>query len=362
MNTNSNHTLALNAAIHWLKAIGIAFVMMHHFSRSLWFSAGMDAPPINQWQLFDNLVPHNGRAPFQASFAWLFEWFARWGYVGVHMFIAASVIGHELSLKRPAVVWTKFMLGKLRKIWLPSCLSVLVFAVLSANTNWGLVLAKLFWLSYLDPKYFFSINSPLWFLVLLFQYYAILPLIRKLDLGSWRLWLASTVLSYLTRSLLDSPIIASVHPYLAHACILTWLPSLIIGMHLVRQHARSELARHFSPLLQHIQWVSLSLIFILGQFWLPVYPLADSALALAFVMLSVSFRRISAPRWITALSVTSFYLFLYHRPFVSSVLSRSFQKFGDLYGLWAWLNLIGLTATLALIVAIVYKRRWKQFR
>lgn len=344
---------SLTVAIQWLKAVGILMIIMHHFSRSLWFSAGMDAPHMTQWQFTGDWAPHTERAPFQHYFAWPFEWFARWGFVGVHMFIAASAIGHALVPSSQSGEWSKFMLEKIRKIWLPSAISVILFSIVTSNTDWWLVLAKLSWLSYLSPKQFFAINSPLWFLVLIFQYYAALPFLRRINLGAWQLWLVSLGLAYLTRSLLSIPDLAFNHPYLAHACLLTWLPALIIGMHLVRESATINSLKPRAAPLSHIKWIALALIYLLGQYSSLLYPLADSALALTFIVLALRLHTTFIPHWITTLSAASFYLFLYHRPLLSWALLRCYRYFGDPLGNWAWLSLLSLVASLALVTVIL---------
>ncbi|MCS0616772.1 acyltransferase [Massilia kyonggiensis] len=349
----------MSAAIVWLKAVGILFVVLHHFSRSLWLLTAMQPPPINQWQLFDAWVPLHGRVPYQPIFHWFFDWFARWGYVGVHMFMAASIIGHALGLERQTSSWAKFMFAKLRKIWLPAAVSVLFFSLLSGEIGWKGTLAKLFFVSYLFPDHFFAINSPLWFLVLVFQYYALLPLLRRVDLGSPMLWVASIVMAYTARWLLGAPEIASAHPYLAHACIVTWLPALPIGMALVRQRAGLGLP---TPREGHAFGglaVLLFAIFVAGQVLPVVYPLADSALTLAFVFLALACRSETVPKAIAAVSAASFYIYLYHRPLVTAALAQGLPLAGDRQDAWTWLGFAGLILAFTLFSGLFNWRQWK---
>lgn len=349
----------MSAAIVWLKAVGILFVVLHHFSRSLWLLTAMQPPPINQWQLFDAWVPLHGRVPYQPVFSWFFDWFARWGYVGVHMFMAASVIGHALGLEGRASSWARFMFAKLRKIWLPSAVSVLFFSLLSRQIGWKAILAKLFFISYLFPDHFFAINSPLWFLVLVFQYYALLPLLRRVDLGSPMLWVASIGMAYTSRWLLGAEEIASVHPYLAHACIVTWLPALLIGMALVRQ--RAGLAEPAPRELFVFGGLAALLfaVFMVGQVLPVIYPLADSALTLAFVFLALSYRSEKVPKAIAAVSAASFYIYLYHRPLVTAALARSLRIAGDRQDEWTWLGFAGLIMVFTLFAGLFNWRQWK---
>jgi hypothetical protein len=358
LNAKGRRAGALSAAIVWLKAVGILFVVLHHFSRSLWLLKGIQPPPINQWQLFDAWIPLHGRVPYEPVFHWFFDWFARWGYVGVHMFMAASIIGHALGLERQTSSWAKFMFAKLRKIWLPSAVSVLLFSLI-AKAGWKAVLAKLFFVSYLFPDHFFAINSPLWFLVLVFQYYALLPLLRRVDLASPGLWIASIGMAYIARWFLGTAEVASVHPYLAHACIITWLPALLVGMALVRQHAGLALptpgeGRAFGGLA-----ALLFAIFVAGQILPVMYPLADSALTLAFVFLALSCRSTTAPKAIAAVSAASFYIYLYHRPLVTAALTRSLGLVGDRQDEWAWLGFAGLIMVFTTFAGLFNWRQWK---
>jgi peptidoglycan/LPS O-acetylase OafA/YrhL len=358
LNGKEHRAGTLSAAIAWLKAVGILFVVLHHFSRSLWLLTAMQPPPINQWQLFDAWVPLHGRMPYQPVFAWFFDWFARWGYVGVHMFMAASVIGHALGLERQASSWTTFMLAKLRKIWLPSAVSVLLFSLI-AKAGWKAFLAKLFFISYLFSDHFFAINSPLWFLVLVFQYYALLPLLRRVDLASPVLWIASIGMAYIARWLLGTAEVASAHPYLAHTCIVTWLPALLIGMALVRQRAGLAQPAPREGLAFGGLAVLLFALFAAGQVVPAIYPLADSALTLAFVFIALSCRSATVPKAIAAVSAASFYIYLYHRPLVTAALTRSLRLAGDRQDEWTWLGFAGLIMVFTLFSGLFNWRPWK---
>jgi peptidoglycan/LPS O-acetylase OafA/YrhL len=251
------------------------------------------------------------------------------------------------------------LFAKLRKIWLPSAISVLLFSLLGGKVGWQAILAKLFFISYLFPDHFFAINSPLWFLVLVFQYYALLPLLRRVDLGSPMLWVASIGMAYTSRWLLGAEEIASVHPYLAHACIVTWLPALLIGMALVRQRAglaqrtpREGLA--FSGIA-----ALLFALFVAGQVLPVLYPLSDSALTLAFVFLALSCRGENVPKSVAAVSAASFYIYLYHRPLITAALARSLRIAGDRQDEWAWLGFTGLIMVFTIFAGLFSWRRWK---
>lgn len=334
MGEDSNNS-SLNQSVQWLKAIGILLVVMHHLGRSLWFSIDMDAPAINQWQFDDAWVTHGPRSPFAPVFFGLFEWFARWGYVGVHMFVAASIVGHAQRLASGPLDLKPFLWGKIRKIWMPAALSVLAFSSISSKPDWAAALKKIFFISYLEPTNFFSINSPLWFLVLIFQFYVLLPLAKYLKpTAFWPCFWVSCAIAFASRELLSRPPAASVHPYLAHACIFSWAPAIVVGLIIVPDWRR-KLAEPSARTRLGFAVALAFTVFMMAQEFRILYAAGDAALALAFVLSALLLPRHRIPTIVTGVAAASFYIYLYHRPLISAGVLRVFRH-GENHAQSSW--------------------------
>lgn len=353
---------ALQSRVAWLKAMGISLVVLHHFSRSLWFAEGVEPPPINQWQFLGRGEPLH-RLPYEPMFSQPWLALAQWGYLGVFLFVVASALGHGAKFAyTERVAWWPFIRGKLRKTWLPSVISVVVFALMSwRSVNWWVAARRAVGIGYFVPEEFFAINSPLWFLFFIFQFYFLLPWLHQ-ALLRWgdALVLAAVPLSLFCRWGLSQQAVIHWHPYLAHACVFSWLGVLLAGMHMGRALSRGEMlgARKAAGVSMPFVFAAASLLvlFCIAQSRAQWHFISESALGLAILaaLRATWGAAMPLPTFVAMLANFSFQFYLYHRPLVTAFLSRWNSRIG--------LSEIGVIGAAAIVIVVTVTAALLRYR
>jgi peptidoglycan/LPS O-acetylase OafA/YrhL len=325
---NSLNQSLVSKLISFSKGLGILMVFSHHFARSVWSSKGMHEPLLQQWQFntqsnkFAPLVNAITKGELFDAFMLFFAYF---GYIGVHLFIVASGIGLALGYRKNEA-WAKFMARRLSKIVPPFWFALFVFATLwwlmGSGHSLGVIIRKMFLISTFYEKEFLAIDSPLWFISLIFQLYIVFPFLYRLA-NRFGLGLLPflIVLSYCTRYILSLPALVSWHSYFAHGNFINWLPvfytAILFGSQLrIRQQVTFKQSK---VLLVGFLSLVLSIISLRVQV---IYPITDTALAILIVVISFYLYQISEKLNKTMILVgnVSFCIYLYHRPVVDKLL------------------------------------------
>ncbi len=322
-----NHIL-VSRLISFSKGLGILLVFSHHFARSVWSSQGLNEPLLQQWQF--STEAHKFSPLMNALYEGkLFEslmlFFAYFGYVGVHLFVIASGIGLALGY-RENETWKKFMFRRLSKVVPAFWAAVVFFSALwwlvGNGPSLDVILKKMFMVSMFYESEFFAIDSPLWFLGLIFQLYVIFPFLYRIAVkyGIYPLLLL-VVVSYIARYLLSLPAVESWHTYLAHANFMIWLPvfytAILIGYRL--RDNKQITCRTQSMVLVGLISLLLSIAALNIQI---VYPLVSTALAVLATCVSMSLYWVSGrlAKYMILAGNVSYAIYLYHRPVVDKLL------------------------------------------
>lgn len=108
---------------------------------------------------------------------------SKFGGAGIHIFFLCSGFGLTLSQLRRPLGWKEFLGKRLRKVYIPYILVVLVSAALpwmySGDDRLAAVLSHVFLYKMFVPKYVISFGAQFWFVSTIIQFYFVfLPLER----------------------------------------------------------------------------------------------------------------------------------------------------------------------------------------
>lgn len=108
---------------------------------------------------------------------------SKFGGAGIHIFFICSGFGLTLSQLRRPLTWKDFLQKRLRKIYVPYILVVLVSALLpwmySGNDRLGAVLSHVFLFKMFSRDYIISFGAQFWFVSTIFQFYLVFPLLER---------------------------------------------------------------------------------------------------------------------------------------------------------------------------------------
>lgn len=326
---------AASAAITALKATGLLLVMSHHFARSIWRGEKRDAPAITQWQLAERVDTFGVAHQYPGLAGAVLEWLATWGFLGVHLFVAASGIGLGLRYARQEPLWGEFLRRRAGKILLPAWMALTVFFVLDAAlgrpTDFALLLRKLTMVSFFIEAEFFAIVTPLWYIATIFQLYLLFPWLRQ---GAARrpgaTFAACLVTALAYRHLTQCVDGACAHQYWGHGAALNWLAVFFGGIWLGMRRATTG-----GPWLPWPAALAatgaLWALYALSQQSATLYALGDTAFGIGAVVLAAGFGRggHAWTRWLEPLARHSYGAYLYHRPVFAMVAWRWSRAVGD---------------------------------
>ena len=106
------------------------------------------------------------------------------GGAGVHMFILCSGFGLYLSHLRRQLSYTEFLSRRVRKVYFPYCIAVLLwvayYAIRTHSIDWNPVASHFFLYKMFDTDLDVSICYHYWFISTIIQFYICWPLILRL--------------------------------------------------------------------------------------------------------------------------------------------------------------------------------------
>lgn len=328
-----NHIL-VSRLISFSKGLGILLVFSHHFARSVWSSQNLPEPLLQQWQFsteahkFSPLV----NSLFEGKiFESLMLFFAYFGYVGVHLFIVASGIGLALGY-RENESWAKFMLRRVNKIIPPYWIVLLFFSLIWWLTGSGqsvdVIVRKMLMISTFYEHEFLAIDSPLWFIGLIFQLYIIFPalyyLAEKYGVVLLPLFIVTACIA---RYLLSLSEVVAWNSYIAHGNFINWLAVFYAAI-LFGKVLRNNQQISFNKAHLVIVTITSLVISILALNSQQFYPMVDSALATFIVLFSLFLYYLSNrfTHYMLLVGNVSFCIYLYHRPVVNKLLILLYKK------------------------------------
>lgn len=108
---------------------------------------------------------------------------SKFGGAGIHIFFICSGFGLTLSNLRRPLGWKEFFRKRLRKIYIPYILVVLVSAALpwmsSGVDRLSAVLSHIFLYKMFVPAYNITFGAQFWFVSTIFQFYFVFPLLDR---------------------------------------------------------------------------------------------------------------------------------------------------------------------------------------
>jgi len=355
--------------LEFSKGLAILLIILHHYSRTIWYSRGLPLPALQQW----NFDPAGQGYGLVAAFAQAgrfsdlcMQLTAQFGYVGVHLFVLMSGMG--LALGTPATAaFGPFMKQRLRKIVPPFWTAVAFFAVMASAVGHPYTLQftfeRLFLLTTFDHENFFGFDTPLWCLAVFIQLYLVfLPLRWLINRYGPRILLLLAAISFVARWTMSAPPVLHWNPFFGHVFGLNWLAVFGIGVWIgckLRKEGEISLP------VWAVTGTTLAAMFllVLSDSFQAVYPIHDTAIGvLTGVTALLSWRILSGVRLAAPLAVVgsvSFPLYLYHRPIVSLIVYSWYRGFivPSLHPL-----VLGLATVLALIAIALLMRQVLRLR
>ncbi len=169
------------------KGVGILLIVLHNY-----FHWVRPSPGENEFSFVrdrtSKLVNGLWQQPLEQPLEAVNLVFDYFGHYGVQIFVFLSAYGLARGLARGEVGWLAFMtrrLGKIYPAFVLAILAHLLFVVTPWNENlaWFLkaYLLKLSGLSAFVPDMQFSLVGPWWFFAFIVQFYAVFPLLRRID-------------------------------------------------------------------------------------------------------------------------------------------------------------------------------------
>ncbi|HOY70135.1 MAG TPA: acyltransferase [Methylotenera sp.] len=324
----------MSTLILFAKGLGIFLVFSHHYARSVWLTRNLHEPLLQQWQFA--VVEHKFMPLLVALsngelFDSLMLFFAYFGYVGVHLFIVASGIGLALGYREDEN-WLKFMLRRITKIIPPFWIALLFFSCIwwfiGSGHSIDVIIRKMLLISTLYEDEFLAIDSPLWFVGLIFQLYVIFPALYKIAKKYGVVLLPILIfLSYAGRYLLSIPEVVAWNSYIAHGNFINWLAVFYAAILLGKSLRNNQQISFKKVNLVLLGFVSLAISMVALNSAI-FYPFADSALAMFIVLLSLFLFNLSSrlSRYMMLIGNVSFCIYLYHRPVVDKLLILLYKK------------------------------------
>jgi len=313
------------------KGIAILPIFFHHFARSTWLARGMAPPALLQWNftsagmVFGALTSSAGAGRYYEVFLRLM---ARYGYMGVHLFVLASGLG--LALGTPMAVSTgAFLKHRMIRIIPPFWMAVALLDLWETALGHPFairdVVERLFLLTTFDEKRFFNADSPLWYLSLAFQLYLIfLPLRRLIVRFGLVSLLPLAAIGFVARQLAALPAIMEWNQYFGHVLALNWLAVFGLGIWIGDRLRRDGEVALPGWAVTATALASFSL-FLLSNAWKAAYPIHDTVIGVLIAVVAfLAWRMMDGTypaRAVAAVGAISFPLYLYHRPVVSKLLN-----------------------------------------
>lgn len=180
-----------------LKGFAILLIGFHNFFNNIEFFSGFG---INEFYF--------AKGQLHAWLAYLsynpFEWFVGlltfMGHYGVSAFVLISGYGLAMGFKNKTIRLSQFYLSRLKKIYPTFFLGVVIAVIIALlfhryttqSELWESVFWKLSLLSPFNSKMLFALYGPWWFFGLIFQLYALFPLLlfllkKNLNVLFWSL-------------------------------------------------------------------------------------------------------------------------------------------------------------------------------
>lgn len=312
--------------LNFSKGIAILLVIFHHFSRSLWFSRGLEAPALQQWNFnpmargFGLIISSASAGHYSNTFLFLM---AQFGYVGVHLFVLMSGLGLAFGTSE-TIALGPFLKRRFRKLVPPFWTAVAFFMVLGAvfgqPYSAGQIVERMFLLTTFDQTQFFIIDSPMWCLAVFFQlYFLFLPMRWLIHRFGPRIVLLLAVIAFIARWLMSFSPILQWNMFLGHTFAFNWLAVFGLGIWIggkLRQDGKVEL-----PVWMVTgTTLAATLLLFLADRYGAVYPVHDTAIGIVIgtatlLTWSVLIKTHLAHALATVGGI-SFPLYLYHRPIV----------------------------------------------
>lgn len=313
------------------KGIAILLIFFHHFARSAWLARGMAPPALLQWN-YTSAGMDFGALASTAEAGRYYEVFlrlmARYGYMGVHLFVLASGLG--LALGTPMAVSSgAFLKRRMSKVippfWMAVALLDLWELAMGHPFDIRSVVERLFLLSAFDEKRFFNVNSPLWYLAVAVQLYLIfLPLRRLIVRFGLASLLPLAAIGFVARQLAALPATMEWNEYFGHAFAFNWLAVFGLGIWIGDRLRRDGEVALPGWAVTVTALASLG-IYLLSCAWKPAYPIHDTVIGLLTgVVAFLAWRMMDgtfAAGAVAAVGTISFPLYLCHRPIVSKLVN-----------------------------------------
>ncbi len=315
--------------LEFSKGIAILLIILHHFSRSVWLSPGLQIPVLQQWNFnpagedFGLLAAAARARHFSDLFLRLS---AQFGYVGVHLFVLMSGLGLALGTPEKAV-FGPFMKRRLRKIVPPFWTAVALFALLAAGIGYPItvryIVERALLLTIFDQRHFFGFDTPLWCLAVFIQLYLLfLPLRWLINRYGPRILVLLAAIAFIARWAMSAPPVLRWNMYFGHVFGLNWLAVFGLGIWIGCKLRRDG---EISLPVGAVTGTTLIavLLLVLSETFKAVYPVHDTAIGVvtgAAVLLAWSvFHRTRLAGALALIGSVSFPLYLYHRPLVTIV-------------------------------------------
>lgn len=309
----------------FIKGVAILLIVFHHFGRSIFLEHGLE-PTLLQWNFslsgerVDRLMSDllDGRYS-----EFILRIFCRFGYFGVHLFVLASGLG--LALSTPEMTGTvDFLKRRFRKLVPPFWTAIAFFAVLRLAVGQPFTVRDVFertlLISTFDRYEFFKIDPPMWCIAVFFQlYFLFLPLRWLVVRYGARIVVALAAIAFVARWATGLPPILRWNPYFGHVFALNWLAVFGLGIWIGNKLRKDgEVVVPGRALAVAI--LAGSFLLILSETFESVYPLHDSAIALAIGGITLMAWHMlfgtSLSRVFCQVGMISFPLYLYHRPII----------------------------------------------
>jgi peptidoglycan/LPS O-acetylase OafA/YrhL len=217
------------------KGVGILLIVLHNYFHWVRPSTGENEFNFSRRRtvaLLDGLW----QQPLE-SINLLFDYF---GHYGVQVFVVLSAYGLARAYPKPAAGWLRYMARRLAKIY-PAFLLAVLAHLLFVVTLWNEHLAwffkvyalKLSGLSAFVPHMQFSLVGPWWFFSFIVQFYAVFPLLRRVDQRFGTRGLVAVGAGGLA-------VTTAANPYLLpnglnlYLTVIGHLPVLCLGLYLAR--------------------------------------------------------------------------------------------------------------------------------
>lgn len=173
---------------------------------------------------------------------------SKFGGAGIHIFFICSGFGLTLSQLRRPLTWKEFLPKRLRKVYVPYILVILVSAALpwmyNGDDRFAAVLSHVFLFKMFSPTYIISFGGQFWFMSTIFQFYLVFPLLERgrCTLGIWKFLLGCCAVS-LGWMIFTAALGIHTQRIWGSFC-LQYLWEFALGMCLGALHHQGKLDRH----------------------------------------------------------------------------------------------------------------------